>query len=174
VRPWLNPPMESGDGRQLSDARRGERAGHAIYGSIVVLAVIIAEKDNAVTAGEAIATVVGAAVVTALAELYADYIGATIRRRRHPNETEMHLYLGEIAAGFFTALIPVVFFILAELDVIGLDAAFDIAVWTGVAILGAYAVVANLLAGLSVARSLLIGLGFTAVGAALVVLKTLA
>lgn len=74
-----------------ADDLRGERAAHAIYGSIVVLAVIVAEDGSSVTVGEAIASVTGAAVVTAMAELYADYIGATIRARRHPTESEWKL-----------------------------------------------------------------------------------
>ena len=42
----------------------------------------------------------------------------------------------------------------------------------GVGVLGAYAVVANVLAGFTVFRSMLVGLGFAALGAALVLLKT--
>ena len=66
-----------------------------------------------------------------------------------------------------------IFFVLAEAGAMRLEVAFDAAVWTGVGVLGAYAVVANLLAGFSVARSLLIGLGFTLLGASLVALKAL-
>jgi hypothetical protein len=150
---------------------RGERAAHAIYGSIVVLAVIVAEQDTSIDAGEAIASVIGVAVVTALAEIYADYIGGTIRAGRHPTARERGIAFRNVAVGFLTAIIPVVYFVLAALDVMRLDTAFDAAVWTGVGVLGAYALVANFLAGFSVGRSLLVGLGFTALGAALVVLK---
>jgi hypothetical protein len=61
--------------------------------------------------------------------------------------------------------------VLALLDAISLQSAFDAAIWTGVGLLGAYAVVANRLAGLSPGHSLLIGLAFTMLGAGLVVLK---
>jgi hypothetical protein len=136
-----------------------------------VLAVILAEEDTDIGAAEAIASVIGAAVVTALAELYADYIGGTIRARRHPTAVERDLAIKNVAIGFLTAIVPVIFFVLAALDVMRLDAAFDAAVWTGVGVLGAYAVAANLIAGFSVRRSVIIGLGFTALGATLVVLK---
>jgi hypothetical protein len=54
-----------------------------------------------------------------------------------------------------------------------LEVAFDAAIWTGVGVLGAYAVVANRLAGFSIVRSLVIGLAFAALGAALVALKVI-
>lgn len=156
-----------------ADARRGERAAHAIYGSIVVLAVIVAEQDTSIDAGEVIASVVGVAVVTALAELYADYVGGTIRASRHPTKAEWSGALRSVAIGFLTAILPVVYFIFAAAGTIGLEAAFDAAIWTGVGVLGLYAFVANRRAGFSLARSLLVGLGFTALGAVLVGLKVL-
>jgi hypothetical protein len=150
---------------------RGERAAHAIYGSIIVLAVLVAEEDTSIGASEVIASVVGVAVVTALAELYADYIGGTIRAGRHPTGSERGLALRNIAAGFLTAVVPVVYFVLAEMGAMRLEAAFDAAIWTGVGVLGVYAVVANRLAGYSLGRSLLAGAGFTVLGASLVALK---
>jgi hypothetical protein len=136
-----------------------------------VLAVLVAEQDTSIEASEVIGSVVGVAVVTALAELYADYIGGTIRAGRHPTEAERGVALRNIAAGFLTAILPVVYFILAEAEVMELDSAFDAAIWTGVGVLGLYAVVANRLAGFSLWRSLLVGTGFTLLGASLVALK---
>lgn len=153
------------------DERRGERAAHAIYGSIIVLAVIVAEEGTGISAAAAIASVVAAALVTALAEIYANYIGATIRARRHPSAAERHVVERNVLIGFATAILPVSFFILAEAGVIALDTAFDIAIWSGVGILGAHAAVANRLAGFSIPRSLLLGAAFTLLGAALVGLK---
>ncbi len=138
-----------------------------------MLAVIVAEQDTSIEAGEAIASVLGVAVVTALAELYADYIGGTIRAGRHPTATERDIAFKNVAMGFLTAIIPIVYFVLAAVDVMRLDTAFDFAIWTGVGVLGAYALVANLLAGFSVRRSVLVGLCFTACGAALVALKVI-
>ena len=154
-----------------ADQRRGERAAHAIYGSIVVLAVIVAEQDTSIEAGEVIASVIGVAVVTALAELYADYIGGTIRAGRHRSAAEWEGALKSVAIGFLTAVVPVVYFILAAAGTIRLEVAFDAAIWTGVGVLGLYAFVANRGAGFSVRRSFLIGFAFTALGAALVALK---
>ena len=135
--------------------------------------MIVAERDTSIHAGEVIASVIGVAVVTALAELYADYIGGTIRAGRHPTAGERDIAFKNVAIGFLTAILPVAYFVLAALDAMSLDTAFDAAVWTGVGVLGGYALVANVLAGFSLKRSVMIGLGFTALGAALVVLKTI-
>lgn len=155
----------------MPDRERGERAAHAIYALIVVLAVVIAEADTGISARQAIGSVIGAAFATATGELYADYIGATIGARRHLTERERRLEIRNITAGFVTALLPAGFFVLAAAGAIDLESAFDAAIWTGVGLLGAYAVVANRVAGLPLGHSLLIGAGFTALGASLVLLK---
>jgi hypothetical protein len=160
-------------GRERDAEHRGERAAHAIYGSIIVLAVIVAESDTSIDPEEVIASVVTVATVTALAEIYTDYIGGTIRAARHPTSAEQRIAFRNIVAGFLTALAPVVYFVLSAAGAMRLEVAFDAAIWTGVGLLGAYAVVANRLAGLSVARSLLAGLGFTILGASLVALKAI-
>ena len=153
------------------DRERGERAAHAIYGLIIVLAVLVAEADTGIATREAIGSVIGAAVVTAMAELYADYIGATIGAHRHLTKRERGFEVRNITAGFLTALVPAIFFVLSAAGAIDLESAFDAAIWTGVGLLGAYAVVANRLADIPLGRSLLIGVGFTALGASLVFLK---
>jgi hypothetical protein len=135
--------------------------------------VIVAEQDTSIDAGEVIASVIGVAVVTALAELYADYIGGTIRAGRHPTSAERAGALRSVAIGFLTAISPVVYFILAAAGAIRLEVAFDAAIWTGVGVLGLYAFAANRRAGFSLARSLAIGLAFTALGATLVALKVI-
>ena len=162
-----------GRDRVPGDEHRGERAAHAIYGSIIVLAVLVAEEDTAIESGEVIASVVGAATVTALAELYADYIGGTVRAARHPTSAERGAALRNVVAGFLAAIVPVIPFVLSAAGAMRLETAFDAAIWTGVGVLGAYAVVANRLAGFTIARSLLTGIGFTALGASLVLLKAI-
>ena len=159
--------MASGVSKEV----RGRRAEHAIYGSIIVLAVIVAEDTASVTMRVAVATVVGAALVTSLAHVYADYIGELIRAGHHPSRAEWQADLKNAAFGFAVSILPAAVLFLSALDSITLDAAFDIAEWLGVAVIGAYSFGANMLAGLPLARSLLIGFGFTLLGAGLVALK---
>lgn len=148
-----------------------ERARHAVYSTIVVLAVVIALQEATVGAGEALSYLLAAALATALAEIYADYIANTIRRRRHLTRDERNAVVRNIAAGVLAALAPVAFLVPAVLDLIDLQAALDAAKWTGTGALGAYAFLANRLAGFSTPRSALVGLGFALVGASLVLLK---
>jgi multidrug transporter EmrE-like cation transporter len=164
---WLNPGVASAVDKEV----RGRRAEHALYGSIIVLAIIVAEDSAAITIRVAIGTVLGAALVTSLAHVYADYIGELIRVGRHPSSREWHDDLKNAAFGFSVSILPVGFFFLAALDVMTLDTAFDVAEWVGVGVIGTYSVGANLLAGLPLGRSLLIGFGFTLLGAGLVALK---
>jgi hypothetical protein len=148
-----------------------ERARNAVYSTVVVLAVIVALEEAAVGAGAALSYVVGAALTTALAEIYADYIGATIRKGRHLTSEERSAAMRNVAAGVTAALVPVAFLVLAVLDLIDVQTALDAAKWTGTGVLGAYAFLANRLAGFSTRGSVVVGLGFTLVGAFLVLLK---
>ena len=56
---------------------------------------------------------IGAAVATLLAELYADYLAETIREGRSPTPEERNRAIADGSAGMFAAAIPLVFFILA-------------------------------------------------------------
>jgi hypothetical protein len=156
---------------RLDDEHLAQRVSHAAYGSIVVLAVILALEGRTGDSWEVVASVVGAAVATAMAEIYADYLGATIRAHRRLTREERHAAARNISAGFVAAILPGIFFVLAAADVIAIGSAFDAAKWTGVGVLGGYAFLANRLAGLSIAHSVAVGAGFAFVGAALVVLK---
>lgn len=151
--------------------RIAERSRHAIYGSVIVLAVIIALDETAIKPREAIASVLGAAIATVLAEIYADYLAGTIRAGRAPTKKERNLAFTDAAAGTVAAILPIAFFVLAALGVMEMPAAFDAAVWTGVAVVGFYAFAANRLGGMGITRSVLAGIAFAALGAILVLIK---
>ncbi len=160
---------------QAQDRQRlAERARHAVYGSVIVLAVIVALDGTAARTREVIASVVAAAIATVLAEVYADYLAGTISDGRHPTRRENVEALRNAWAGLLAAILPVVFFLLAGLGLMELDTAFRAAIWTGVAVVGFYAFLANRVSGLSVVRSVTAGSAFTALGALLVLVKSLA
>jgi hypothetical protein len=163
--------MPLGIPESIDRRRFAERARHAVYGSVIVLAVIIALDETSIEPREAIASVVGAAIATLLAEVYADYLGATIRAGRSPTSEERKRALSDASAGMFAAALPVIFFVLSALGVMDMKSAFDAAVWTGVGVVGFYAFVANRVAGFSVAHSLIAGAGFAVLGGILVLVK---
>jgi hypothetical protein len=156
------------DREQLAD-----RARHAVYGSVIVLAVIVALDGTNVRAREVIASVLGAAIATVLAELYADYLAATIRAARRPSPAERTEQIRNAAFGLVAAVLPSAFFVLAATGAMELDAAFTAATWTGVGIVGFYAFVANRVAGAGFGRSVAMGAAFAVLGALLVLLKAL-
>jgi hypothetical protein len=147
------------------------RAGHAVYGSIIVLAVVTGLDEVSASAREAFFGVLGAAIAVALSEMYADMIGATIREQRAPNRVEYREFGVDMAFGFGAAIFPAFFFLLAWLEVMKLGRAFTVAEWSGVGILFGYTLVAARAANLKLSHSLLWAVGLTVCGIALVELK---
>src|SRR5215471_14638446 len=87
------------------------RAGHAVYGSLIVLAVVTGLDEVSASAREAFFAVLGAAIAVALSEMYADMIEATIRNKRSPDRAEYREFAVDTAFGFGAALVPSVFFL---------------------------------------------------------------
>ena len=147
------------------------RAGHAVYGSIIVLAFVTGLDEVSASAREAFFGVLGAAIAVALSEMYADMIGATIRERRTPSRAEYREFGVDMAFGFGAAIFPALFFLLAWLEVMALGRAFAVAEWSGVGILFGYALVATRAANMTLSHSLLWAGGLTVCGIGLVELK---
>lgn len=154
--------------------RVAQRAARAVYGSIIALAVILVLEDAGSEADEVIAAGVASVIAAMLAEGYAEYIAAVIRERRHPNRAEVVEQTSDIAAGTLAALVPLIPFVGVELDVIEVEAAYDIAPWLGLGVIGFYTLVANRLAGLSTPRTALVTAAALAIGVALIAIKALA
>jgi len=82
------------------------RATHAVYGSIVVLAVVTGLDEASASARQAFLGSVGAALAVVLAEIYADMIGTTLREKRPPNREEWQEFTIDVAFGFGAACFP--------------------------------------------------------------------
>jgi hypothetical protein len=150
------------------------RASHAVYASIVVLAVVTGLDEASASAREAFLGAIGAAVAVVLAEIYADMIGTSIREQRPPNRAEWQEFTIDVSFGFGAACFPAFFFLLARLDVISLDAAFALAEWLGVGVLWLYALVASRAVGHGYLRAFLWAGIVTLCGVGLVELKKFA
>jgi hypothetical protein len=153
--------------------RMAERAARAVYGTIIALAVIATLEGGSAPAGEIIAAVIGGVVAAQLAELYAGYLADVIRTHRHPDRARIREAAVDSLAGTLAALLPVAPFVLAAAGAIERETAFDIAFWAGLGVLGAYAVLANRLAGLRGMQNLVACLVVLGIGLALIALKTL-
>jgi hypothetical protein len=148
-------------------------AGNVVYGSIVVLAVVLVLSHEHASAGTAIVSIAGASLVVSIAEAYSELLQEMIQLHRPLRWREWHEILAGIAVHGVAALAPIVFFVLAQLDVIGLDTAYTTAKWVGAGVLGLYAFGAYRAAGGTIWHSLVAGGAMTLVGVALVLLKSL-
>jgi hypothetical protein len=120
-----------------------------------------------------VASVLATAVAVGLAELYSELIGFETSHRRRAGGTEVRELRGDIAAVSFGISFPAVFFLLAALDVLEEEAAFTLAKWTGVGLIGLYGFAGARLAGSSVHVSLAKAAAVALIGAALIGLKAL-
>jgi len=123
----------------------------------------------AVVAGSLVTT----AIAVGLAEVYSAIVGTETRTRHRISRR----HLGEIAddalAVGFGISFPAVFFVLAAIDVISLDAAFRVARWSGIGLIGFYGYAAGRLAGNRRAVCLLQAAAVAGIGALVIGLKAL-
>jgi hypothetical protein len=149
-------------------------AGKVVYGSIVALTLILVLDFDDAKAGAAVLSLVAALIAVGFAEAYADFLEEMLRHRRTLHGRERLTILEGVALHLLPALAPISFFVLAAIRAIGLETAYGLAEWTGVAILGLFAFGAYRAAGGTILHSLLAGAGLTAVGLAVVIVKLFA
>jgi len=154
--------------------RHAARATHAVYGSIIVLAIVTGLDEASADARDCLLAVVGVAFAVALSEIYADVIGSTIRNHRHPTGAEWKEIAGNVLFGFGAALVPAIFFVLAEVGLISIAHALSIAEWSGVAVIWLYVFTAARATDMTLARCLVWSLALTACGIGIVELKAAA
>lgn len=148
-------------------------AGNVVYGSIVVLALVLVLDHEHATARTAIVSIIGAVLVVAIAEAYAETL-QTMISGHHELRGSDRLEIGAgIAVHGVAAIMPITFFVLSALGAMKLETAYTTARWFGVGVLGLYAFGAYRAAGMTVTRSLVAGGVLTAIGIVLVLLKSI-
>ena len=93
--------------------------------------------------------------------------------RRRVTREELREILDDVLAVMFGIVFPDVFFGLAATGVIDLDTAFDLAKWSGLGLIAFYGFCAARLAGERLAGAFLRGAAVGAIGALLILLKSL-
>jgi hypothetical protein len=142
-----------------------------IYGATIGLALVVALQAHPPGAAQAAALVLGTAVAVGLAEAYAQFVGDEARLRRRPSRAEIAALLEDGGAVTSGAGFPAVFFVLAAVGVMELDTAFDLAKWTGLALICAYGFLAARLAGSGKLGALLHAAAVGVIGGILIALK---
>jgi hypothetical protein len=156
---------------EMHAERTAQRAARAVYAAIIALAVVVVLEETNASAIEVVASAIGAVVAAMLAEGYAEYIAQVIRAHRHPDRREFLDASFDIAAGGLAGLVPVVPFVLAALDAIELETAYDIAPWLGLSVIGGYTLLANVRAGLGRTQTVVLTVGGVLIGLSLIALK---
>jgi hypothetical protein len=154
------------------EAHLGSRdVARVIYGAIIGLAIVVAVQDHPPAAGQVAAALAGSALAVGLAEAYSEFVGSEAHSRRHLQRAEVRQLLMDAAAVTLGAAFPALFFVLAALDFIALDTAFQLAKWSGLALICAYGFLAARLAGSRPGVALLHAAAVGAIGGMLIALK---
>jgi hypothetical protein len=155
-------------------AHLGSRqVSRVLYGSIIGLALVVALEAHPPRAGVIAVTLVSTAIAVGLAELYSEIIGTETRTRARIERQQIIGLLDDIGAVAIGIAFPCVFFLLTALGAIDLDAAFDLAKWSGLGLIASYGFAAARLTGDSVPRSLRRAGVAALIAAFLIVIKAL-
>jgi hypothetical protein len=123
---------------RLGRAAMGERLGGFVYGTIVVLSVVVAGAKAFPSApGQIAAVVVVTTVVFWLAHVYADALAYSIGHDQHLSLAELRTIARREASILEAGVPPVAALLLGELGVISEEVAVWLALGLGLAVLAA-------------------------------------
>ena len=151
---------------------RGHYAARSIYGSILVLALLLALESHPPSPLRAAGVVAGTVFAVLAAEAFAESLGAELDLGRRETREERLARFRELGAMTVSAEAPVAILLLAAVGVLEEETAFRLARWSTLALLLAGGYLARRLAGtnrLSAAGS---GLAVFGVGVVISVLKS--
>ena len=144
-----------------------------VYGSIIGLALVVAQEDHPPGPAVMAVQLLGTAVAVGLAEVYSEVVGTeTSTRQAVTGPGLAHMLRDAVAVGFGVAF-PAVFFVLSAVGLLDVGTAFSIAKWTGLGLVGFYGFWAARLAGAPTHRALVKAALVALIGAGLVLLKSL-
>ena len=151
----------------------GHYAARSIYGSIVVLALLLGMENHPPSPLRAAGLVAGTVLAVLAAEAYAENLGAEIDLGRPQTPEERSARFRGLAAMTVSAEAPIAFLLLAAAGVMDEETALRLARWSTLALLLAAGYLARRLAGRSRLSSTGSGLLVFGVGVMLSVLKSL-
>ncbi len=158
---------------RLASHLRSGQVSRVIYGSIIGLALVLTMEAHPSTPGVAVGTLLATAVAVSLAELYSEVVGARARSSLGGSTEPLRTIVGASAAVAFGISFPCVFFLAAVVDLVGFDAAFTLAKWTGLGLIAGYGYVAARLSGTGTTGALLQAVSVGLIAGVLIALKAL-
>jgi hypothetical protein len=160
-------------GRAIRTHLGSGQVARVIYGTIIGLALVVALGKHPPAPGIVAGSLVATAFAVALAEVYSEVVGIQTRTGRHVRREEFRHIADDAVWVAFGISFPAVFFLLAVVDAMDSDTAFDVAAWSGAALIGFYGFWAARLSGAGLVTALLQALAVSIVGVVLIVLKAL-
>jgi hypothetical protein len=157
--------------RFVEDHLESTQVARVIYGAIIGLALVVALEHNPPGPGVMVGTLLVTGVAVGLAELYSEVVGTEVRTRHRVERARMREIAADVAAVAFGISFPAIFFLLATVDAMEVDTAFELAKWSGLALTGFYGFCAARLSGMGWAGALVQGAAVAAIGAFLIGLK---
>jgi dolichyl-phosphate-mannose--protein O-mannosyl transferase len=149
------------------------QVGRVVYGSIIGMALVVTLDSHPPTASVMTLWLLGTALAVGLAEVYSEVVGVETSTRQPVRRPQLHHMIEDAVAVGFGVAFPAVFFLLAVLGLLTIEAAFTVAKWCGVGLIGFYGYWAARFAGSTAGRALVKGAAVALVGAGLIALKAL-
>ncbi|MET0764492.1 MAG: hypothetical protein ABWY29_06475 [Blastococcus sp.] len=160
--------------RAAVEAHLGSRqVARVVYGSIIGLTLVVAVEKHPPRAAVMAAWLGLTGVTVALAEVYSEVVGVETSERHRVTRQQFAHLLGQGWAVTLGVAFPAVFFLLAVVDVLDLDAAFALAKWCGLGLIGFYGYWAARFAGAPVPRALAQAAAVAVVGGVVIAFKAL-
>lgn len=152
---------------------RTERFAHAIYGLIIITAVLVAEAEHTLDPIDALLIVVGTGIVLLLAHTYVAVVAErTLVKHRLGSRQRVDVLLDNLPV-VIAVIGPSLLFVAAELGAIGIETAFRWAIAFSLVALYAIGVFEGRRIGYSWARSLMVGLGGALIGGVIIAVEAL-
>ena len=161
--------LPAGDDRRRVE---GEYAARSIYGSIVVLALLLALENHPPPPLQAAIVVGGTVLAVLAAEAYAENLGAELTLGRRLTRTERRTRFRELGAMTVSAEAPVAILLLSAAGVLDQETAFRLARWSTLTLLLVGGYLARRVAGTSRLSAAGSGLLVSGIGVLISVLKS--
>jgi len=157
----------------ITSSRRIERLSHGLYGLIIVTAALVAEQQHVDEAGDAIALLLGTALILFLAHTYSEMVAVRVIEARPLGVKGLGMVIRDNVPLLFAIVVQTAFLLLAWLDVVSLQTAYAASIaYTLIALFG-LGVYAGRVASFKWPRAILIGIEAGAIGIIIVAIEAL-
>ncbi len=135
----------------------GYRAGKAVYGIIIALAIIVTLDALASNAIQAELAILLGTLTVAMAEFYSEYLQRHLDNKGHVPRAELKDIGKRVGTLLVAAWLPLPFFLLATFGLISTATAIEITTWLMTGLIFFYAFITALICGANLVWSIVIG-----------------